>query len=45
MSVKIDDNTKKSTAVYREMLYHVITKMKKKNREAAEAAKPSGAGC
>ena len=29
----IDDNVKKTTAVYREMLYHVITKMKRRNKE------------
>ena len=29
----IDDDVKKTTAVYREMLYHVITKMKKRNKD------------
>ena len=29
----IDDNAKKSTAVYRERLYHEITKMKRKHKE------------
>ena len=38
MKVVIDDNKKKSTAVYRERLYHEITKMKRKNKEAATGA-------
>ena len=29
----IDDNTKKGTALYRERLYHEITKMKRRARE------------
>ena len=33
----IDDNVKKTTAVYREMLYHVITKMKRRNKELKQA--------
>jgi len=40
--VMIDDNTKKSTAVYRERLYHEITKMKKKNKENLPAARSDG---
>ena len=33
MQCVIDDNAKKSTAVYRERLYHEITKMKRKHKE------------
>ena len=40
VQVVIDDNDKKSTAVYREMLYHEIQKMKKGPR-GAHAAPPA----
>ena len=35
----IDDNVKKSTAVYRERLYHEITKMKRRSKERPAEAK------
>lgn len=38
----IDDNVKKSTCVYRERLYHEITKMKRKNKERGEVSKGVG---
>ena len=38
----IDDNAKKSTAVYRERLYHEITKMKRRNKEAKDDKKAGG---
>ena len=40
----IDDNAKKSTAVYRERLYHEITKMKRRNKEAKAERKAEKAG-
>mgnify|MGYP001214290645 FL=1 len=40
----IDDNAKKSTAVYRERLYHEITKMKRRSKEAKEERKAAGKG-
>ena len=39
VEMPLNDNIKKTTAVYREMLYHVITKMKKKNKEHREREK------
>ena len=39
VEIAINDDVKKTTAVYREMLYHVITKMKKKNKEHREREK------
>jgi len=37
VQVPIDDNDKKSTALYRERLYHEITKMKRRNKENVPA--------
>jgi len=37
VQVPIDDNEKKSTALYRERLYHEITKMKRRNKENVPA--------
>uniref|UniRef100_A0A7S4ETW2 Mitogen-activated protein kinase n=2 Tax=Chrysotila carterae TaxID=13221 RepID=A0A7S4ETW2_CHRCT len=39
VQVVIDDNSKKSTAVYRERLYHEITKLKKRNKETHAPSK------
>ena len=44
MQCVIDDNAKKSTAVYRERLYHEITKMKRRSKEAKEERKAAGKG-
>mmetsp|Transcript_50027 Transcript_50027/g.82939 ORF Transcript_50027/g.82939 Transcript_50027/m.82939 type:complete len:368 (-) Transcript_50027:336-1439(-) len=43
VEVQIDDNDKKSTAIYRERLYHEITKMKKRNKENVPSAYSVGA--
>jgi len=42
VAMMINDNVKKTTAVYREMLYHVITKMKKRHREQKEKVGAAG---